>query len=291
MVHPRTLTVGVTVNLDNYENLRVEVTDEAGSPEEAGRVIRFLDGVLASLGRGDQATAERIDNYRNRLFQTQSPNRDPEGFTAASEGDGKFRPGTVIATSRISAGITDLTGRDGSGTTGHQPDSPASDVQGHPGRTEKEKSIKKSGKMLKGPGERPPEDTAQGRSLSETPPSPLSIGTPTGFCGIDQPADPSRPGNAGSLPGKNKGTGPGPDSLRMGVPTTIEEKIPGTASGRPVVRAEMETGMKDTSAPEKDTSAPEIVCESCGGRVTPTEKKMSQLFASKTLCRRCMPRA
>ncbi|MDD1720157.1 MAG: hypothetical protein LUQ25_08870 [Methanoregulaceae archaeon] len=65
---PRNLTLGITVNLDNYENLRVEVTGEAEQPGDAARLVRFLDEVLAGLGRGDEATAARVDSYRRRVL-------------------------------------------------------------------------------------------------------------------------------------------------------------------------------------------------------------------------------
>jgi hypothetical protein len=32
-------------------------------------------------------------------------------------------------------------------------------------------------------------------------------------------------------------------------------------------------------------------CEACGVMITPTEKKMSQLFTNRILCKRCMKKA
>ncbi|MDD4255545.1 MAG: hypothetical protein PHP59_09245 [Methanofollis sp.] len=64
----KTLTLGITVNLDNYENLRLEVSGEVGSQEDADDLASFLDTTLARLGRGDEATAERVDAYRRRVF-------------------------------------------------------------------------------------------------------------------------------------------------------------------------------------------------------------------------------
>jgi hypothetical protein len=69
----KTLTLGITVNLDNYENLRLEVSGEVGSQEEADELAGFLDATLARLGRGDDATAERVDAYRRRVFQKKTP--------------------------------------------------------------------------------------------------------------------------------------------------------------------------------------------------------------------------
>jgi hypothetical protein len=78
----KTLTLGITVNLDNYENLRLEVSGEVGSQEEADELAGFLDATLARLGRGDEATAERVDAYRRRVFQmkpAEAPMQPEEG--------------------------------------------------------------------------------------------------------------------------------------------------------------------------------------------------------------------
>jgi len=62
------LTVGVTVNLEHYENLRLEVSGEVESEDDAKKLIYYLDGILATLGRGDPETAKRVDSYRERVF-------------------------------------------------------------------------------------------------------------------------------------------------------------------------------------------------------------------------------
>jgi hypothetical protein len=80
----KTLTLGITVNLDNYENLRLEVSGEVGSEEDADELASFLDATLARLGRGDEATAERVDAYRRRVFQmkpAEAPMQPEEGQT------------------------------------------------------------------------------------------------------------------------------------------------------------------------------------------------------------------
>lgn len=66
----KTLTLGITVNLDNYENLRLEVAGEVESQEDADELAGYLDEILGRLGRGDEATAERVDAYRRRVFST-----------------------------------------------------------------------------------------------------------------------------------------------------------------------------------------------------------------------------
>lgn len=86
----KTLTIGVTVNLDHYENLRLEVSGEVDSPEDAENLSRFLDTILGSFGRNDPATAERVNSYRRRVLpgpagkveegigSTESPPRPPD---------------------------------------------------------------------------------------------------------------------------------------------------------------------------------------------------------------------
>jgi hypothetical protein len=71
----RNLTIGVTINLEHYENLRVEVNGEAESAAEADSLIRFLDEILGRFGQKDPATRERVDSYRQRVL----PDILPEG--------------------------------------------------------------------------------------------------------------------------------------------------------------------------------------------------------------------
>jgi len=72
----RDMTIGITINLDNYENIRLDVREEIGSDEEADDLIRFMDSLLSRIGRDDPATAERVDHYRRRVFGSFHP---PEG--------------------------------------------------------------------------------------------------------------------------------------------------------------------------------------------------------------------
>ena len=64
----KTLTIGITINLENYENLRLEVQGEIGDDGNEEGLISFLDGMLGRLGHGDQATAERVEAYRRRVL-------------------------------------------------------------------------------------------------------------------------------------------------------------------------------------------------------------------------------
>jgi hypothetical protein len=62
------LTIGITINLENYENLRLEVQGEVGPDGNTEEIIAFLDGMLTRLGHGDQVTAERVEAYRRRVL-------------------------------------------------------------------------------------------------------------------------------------------------------------------------------------------------------------------------------
>ncbi len=64
----KTLSIGITINLENYENLRLDVEGEIGDGGDAEDLISFLDGMLARLGHGDQVTAERVEAYRRRVL-------------------------------------------------------------------------------------------------------------------------------------------------------------------------------------------------------------------------------
>jgi hypothetical protein len=62
------LTIGITINLENYENLRLEVQGEIMDEGSTEEIISFLDGMLTRLGHGDQVTAERVEAYRRRVL-------------------------------------------------------------------------------------------------------------------------------------------------------------------------------------------------------------------------------
>ncbi len=65
----REITVGVTVNLKNYESLRIEIEDDVESEEDVRSLIAFLDQTLALFGRGNEETEELISHYRKRVLK------------------------------------------------------------------------------------------------------------------------------------------------------------------------------------------------------------------------------
>lgn len=65
----RNLTIGVTVNLKNYESLRLELSDEVEGEEDVRALARFLDETLALFGQGNAETGELIAHYRRRVLE------------------------------------------------------------------------------------------------------------------------------------------------------------------------------------------------------------------------------
>ncbi|HPJ75152.1 MAG TPA: hypothetical protein PLM96_08355 [Methanoregulaceae archaeon] len=70
------LTIGITVNLEHYENLRLEVSGEVEKSDDALELVRFLDETLGRLGQGDPATKERVESYRRRVLASGLPAGD-----------------------------------------------------------------------------------------------------------------------------------------------------------------------------------------------------------------------
>ena len=68
MTPGKRLTIGVTVNLERYENLRVAVEGDVNTLEDADDLARYLDDVLAGFGKNDPETEKQIANYRFRVL-------------------------------------------------------------------------------------------------------------------------------------------------------------------------------------------------------------------------------
>ena len=67
------VTVGCTVNLGNYENLKVEVEAEMGGSTGYYDLHTELANLLGTFGRRDHATAEAIDGYIHRVLGMGAP--------------------------------------------------------------------------------------------------------------------------------------------------------------------------------------------------------------------------
>lgn len=204
MSRKKEVTIGITVNLENYENLRLEVEGDVETREDVDDLITFLDGMLARFGRGDPATAERVDAYRRRVLAIKPA--EPQAPTAKTVPEEK------------AAG----------------PAAPATPGQ-EPARRQEEKTC-------------PPPGTIE----AAIPPAPKH----------PEPSQTPKP------------------------PAKPEEVIPEQA---PEQAPPAEVPPHQEPVTTKPPAAPgEGVCEMCGAEVTKSQAKLSQLFMSKTLCKKCM---
>ncbi|PKL62135.1 MAG: hypothetical protein CVV31_07785 [Methanomicrobiales archaeon HGW-Methanomicrobiales-2] len=212
MSSKKEVTIGITINLENYENLRLEVEGDVETHEDVDDLITFLDGMLARLGRGDQATAERVDAYRRRVLAV--------------------RPA--------------------------EPRAPAA------------KPV--------------PEEKAAGPEAPETPetePAHEGEGRTCPSPDVIEAAIPPAPEH------------PEPPRIPQ-PPVKLEEKVPAEpeAAAEPVpsepVLSEQAPPAQEPVAAKPPAAPGEEVCEMCGAGVTKSQAKLSQLFMSKTLCKKCM---
>lgn len=199
MFRKKEVTIGITINLENYENLRLEVAGDVENSEDVDDLVMFLDGMLARLGRGDPATAERVDAYRRRVLtmrpaETQSPETEAARVPAASRAP---EPGTQ---EELSCPPADVVKR------------PTPVAQEHPAPPHARGSPAKPEVTIPKQPEPLPE---------QAPPQP-------------EPAEPAEP--------------------------------------------------------DPSRSRAEDVCEVCGAEVTKSQAKLSMLFMSKILCKKCMER-
>ncbi len=203
MSSKKEVTIGITINLENYENLRLEVEGDVETHEDVDDLITFLDGILARLGRGDQATAERVDAYRRRVLAARSavPRAPlPEKEVPLPE---------------------------------EKAPEPAAPVT-EPARPEKEEKACPTPEVI----------------AAAIPPAPEH-----------------------------------PEPPRVSKPPEKPEEKPPAKPEAPSVQAPPQ----QEPVPEKPSGAPaEDVCEACGAEVTKSQAKLSRLFMSKTLCKKCM---
>jgi hypothetical protein len=62
------LTLGATINLGNYENLKIEVEGDCRTVEDIDEVRAMLVAEIKKSGRDDPEMAGRCDAYCNRVF-------------------------------------------------------------------------------------------------------------------------------------------------------------------------------------------------------------------------------
>ncbi|MGC9435013.1 MAG: hypothetical protein ACP5C4_02830 [Methanomicrobiales archaeon] len=234
------LNIGITVNLDNYENIRLEADGEVETEEDAMELVAFLDGVLGRMGRGDEKTAGRIDSYRRRVLTpaiggkatTPAPERTPAPAPAGVREAEPHPAPEATPPETVAPGPEAAPTRAGEEAMAAPPVTPASP---------------------------PPRAAAPPAPEPETaPPAPAPEKTPPA------PEPGQKPAGKPPAPAKVPAAEPGPK--------TAPEKTP--PAGEPETAAASATGE---------------VCEECGGPVTAAQKKVSQMFLGRTLCKKCMP--
>ncbi|MFA5165665.1 MAG: hypothetical protein WC481_08925, partial [Candidatus Omnitrophota bacterium] len=90
----RKVSFACTVNLDRYENFRMEVTDDGIETEaDIDALIADFDRALARFGRKDEKARAAIDSYRERILGTVIEAARPETLPP--------HPGTIPRTSDL----------------------------------------------------------------------------------------------------------------------------------------------------------------------------------------------
>ncbi len=210
------VTIGITINLDNYENLRLDVEGDVETREDVDDLITFLDEMLARFGRADPATAERVDAYRRRVLKARS--------------------------AELQAPVT-------------RPVPEAQPV-----------AASVAGPALHPEGKAHP---PAGTTAAQSPPV------------LEPPARPL-PETAGARPAVQQEYAEAKPGTPAPQPLGATTKPP--VSFEPPAQAE---ASQPDIATAKPTSAGDI-CEACGAEMTRSQAKLSQLFMSKKLCKKCM---
>jgi hypothetical protein len=268
----KTLVIGVTVNLEHYENLRLEASGEVESTHDADDLIGYLDEVLGRLGREDQTTADRIDSYRRRVLA-----RAPKEPLAASGS------GCHDGVCPLPADLLSEVARSAS-------PSPAAEQSSRPAPGTPPVSLSPAGGDAIG-------NTVQEQPVPPGKPIKAQPGSSGNAPGShDQPGTEAPPGTIQRASGKASGI-PGKTPSRSGAPPLSPPPAP---SGVPVPGTSVE---RRAPFPEKVTIlTPDAqqtgennplppggqVCDLCSAPITEAERKTSQLFTSKNLCRTCM---
>ena len=249
MSERRTLTIGVAINLGNYESLRLEVSDCVQTEGEAAELAAYLNRVLDGYGQNDAATRASIDKYRARVLEKHeaetpaAPAADPLdelfGPVPVSEGMEK-KEEAVISEPAPAVPVTGSV----------LPEADPAPV------------VPVTGSVL--PEADPaPVVPVTGSVLPEADPAPVVPVTGSVLPEAD-PA-PAVPVTGSALPEAD----PAPV-----VPVTGSEPVPVTV-------AEV--------SPEKTMEAPvTYTCEKCGASVSKVQRDVSNLFMGKTLCKACM---
>jgi hypothetical protein len=267
----KTLVIGVTVNLEHYENLRLEVSGEAESVQDADDLIGYLDGVLGRLGREDPATAERIDSYRRRVLVRAG--RETVPATASGCHDGVCPlPADLLSEVVGPAPSVPSSQRRTTPVPATAPVSPSSPEGGASGNPPQGYPA-------------PPGKTIN--STADSPENAQAVHDPSGaeaLPGTPQPAS----GRTSGKPGKEPSLAGVPASLSS-KPASSPVTVPVSHGGERGSMPEKEPDLvPDTQKTDEKVPLPPGVCDLCSAPITEAERKTSQLFTSKNLCRTCM---
>ena len=271
MSRKKEVTIGITINLENYENLRLEVSGDTETHEDVDDLVSFLDGMLARFGRGDPATADRVDAYRRRVLahrpakpQAPAPAPEPQAEPVASMAAVPAGPGSVqqkVEETSLSHGI--------------EAAAPAEPVA---------KPIAESTKQSAPVPEPIAESTKQPSPVSKpiagTPkqPAPSPVAKPIAAA-PKQPAPTPAP-----EPIAESTKQPSPVTKPIAEPPKQPEP---TLAAKPIVEPPKQPAPGPDDAKPPSAGEGEI-CEVCGAEVTKSQAKLSKLFMNRTLCKKCM---
>ncbi len=78
MADKKTVTIGVTINLGNYESLRVEVSDTAENEAAVRDLADFLGRTLDEFGTGDPSARAAVERYKERVLDKYAQEEEEE---------------------------------------------------------------------------------------------------------------------------------------------------------------------------------------------------------------------
>ncbi|MDD1660744.1 MAG: hypothetical protein LUQ62_06025 [Methanomicrobiales archaeon] len=278
----KNITIGITINLDNYENLRLEVAGEADDAGGVEELIAFLDTLLLRLGRGDAATAERVEAYRRRVIQRPAPPGAPGAARARAE-PARERP-VLQAVPRPPS----------------PPAAPPASARAAAGQPAPPRPAEPAPAPVR---ERPPKTAVLGVEL---PPSALDE-----IVAASEAASASR--RQGEAPARALTMEdvvhleedaereaalqppPAPGARKAPAASAVaREREAAARAKKPAAPPVPETGTVPVpppeAAPSREPEAPagDVICQECGAPVGKSQQKLSQLFMGKILCRKCM---
>jgi hypothetical protein len=268
----KTLVIGVTVNLEHYENLRLEVSGEVESTHDAEDLIGYLDEVLGQLGREDQTTADRIDSYRRRVLAGSGKKPLPAAASGCYDGVCPL-PADLLSEVARPASPSPAAPRKKQPASGTLPvplSSNGADTSGNLPQGYPSPSGKITNPLPDSPGDAP--------GIRDHPGTEASPGTTQHASGMTSD-------RSGKIPSRARApalSSP-PASSTIPVPGSPVEENGSLPEKEPVLTPDTQ------KADEKKPILPgSRVCDLCSAPITEAERKTSQLFTSKNLCRTCM---